>query len=249
MLKKKRQDFKVMVVGEGNLLNKMKEEAKKLNIADDIIFTGNLENTAEIYSISDLTVNCSIKEGLALTSYESLSMGVPVVSSDVGGQKELITEDVGKIIKLRQDEKDFYNESYCQEEIQDYVSTINDILNNLDMYKTNCRERILNYFTIDKMIEKMSNILQETCQKPNEYKIENGKKLKDNINLCKELITTNLKTDEIEYKWECIEYEKKIYGKAYSIKGLNYKKEILKENLWKIPMWRKFVEMVHKLRD
>lgn len=249
MLKKKRQDFKVMVVGEGNLLNKMKEEAKKINIADDIIFTGNLENTAEIYSISDLTINCSIKEGLALTSYESLSMGVPVVSSDVGGQKELITEDVGKIIKLRQDEKDFYNESYCQEEIQDYVNAIDNILNNLDMYKTNCRERILKYFTINKMIEKMSNILQETCQKPNEHKIENGKKLKDNINLCKELITTNLKTDEIEYKWECIEYEKKIYGKAYSIKGLNYKKEILKENLWKIPMWRKFVEMVHKLRD
>lgn len=249
MLKKKRQDFKVMVVGEGNLSNKMKEEAKKLNIADDIIFTGNLENTAEIYSISDLTVNCSIKEGLALTSYESLSMGVPVVSSDVGGQKELITEDVGKIIKLRQDEKDFYNESYCQEEIQDYVNAIDSILNNLDMYKTNCRKRILKYFTINKMIEKMSNILQETCQKPNEHKIENGKKLKDNINLCKELITTNLKTDEIEYKWECIEYEKKIYGKAYSIKGLNYKKEILKENLWKIPMWRKFVEMVHKLRD
>ena len=27
-------------------------------------------------------------------------MGVPVVSSDVGGQKELITKDVGKIVKV-----------------------------------------------------------------------------------------------------------------------------------------------------
>ena len=86
-LKEQRQNFKAIVVGDGNLLPKMKEEAKKLHIYEDIIFTGRLQNTGEIYAISDITVNCSIKEGLALTSYESLSMEVPIVSSDVGGQK------------------------------------------------------------------------------------------------------------------------------------------------------------------
>lgn len=93
-------------MGDGNLLPKMKEEAKKLHIYEDIIFTGRLQNTGEIYAISDITVNCSIKEGLALTSYESLSMEVPIVSSDVGGQKELITDEVGKIIELKQNEED-----------------------------------------------------------------------------------------------------------------------------------------------
>ena len=247
-LKETRQDFKVIVVGDGNLLSRMKEEAQKLNLGGDIIFTGNLQNTAEIYKISDLTVNCSIKEGLALTSYESLSMGVPVVSSDVGGQKELITDNVGKIIKLRQNEKDFYSEDYNKEEIIEYVTSINEVLDNLDKYKQNCRQRILDGFTIDKMIEKMSNIIQDVYANQNEQKIENGKKLKNNINLCKELITSNFKTDEIEYKWECVEYERKVYGRAYSLQGMNYKKELLKENLWKIPMWRTFVKIVHKLK-
>lgn len=248
-LKETRKDFKVIVVGDGNLLSKMKEETQKSNLSEDIIFTGNLQNTAEIYKISDLTVNCSIKEGLALTSYESLSMGVPVVSSDVGGQKELITDDVGKIVKLRQNEKDFYSENYSQEEIAEYVTSINDILDNLNKYKENCRQRILDRFTIDKMLETMSNIIQDVYKHPNEQKIENGKNLKNNINLCKELITTNFKTDEIEYKWECTEYEKKVYGRAYSLQGMNYKKELLKENLWKIPMWRTFIKLVHKLRQ
>lgn len=247
-LKETRQDFKVIVVGDGNLLSRMKEEAQKLNLGGDIIFTGNLQNTAEIYKISDLTVNCSIKEGLALTSYESLSMGVPVVSSDVGGQKELITDNVGKIIKLRQNEKDFYSEDYNKEEIIEYVTSINEVLDNSDKYKQNCRQRILDGFTIDKMIEKMSNIIQDVYANQNEQKIENGKKLKNNINLCKELITSNFKTDEIEYKWECVEYERKVYGRAYSLQGMNYKKELLKENLWKIPMWRTFVKIVHKLK-
>jgi len=247
-LKEKRQDFKVIVVGDGNLLDKMKDTAKKLQIYDNMIFMGNMQNTTEIYAISDVTVNCSIKEGLALTSYESLSMEVPVVSADVGGQKELINEKVGKIVKLRQNEKDLYDENYSKEEIQDYVEAINNVLDNLEMYKKNCRNRIIEYFTIDKMINKMSDILQNTVKKPSENKIENGIKLKENINLCRELITLNVKNDEVEYKWECTEYEKRIYGQAYSIQSMNYKKEILKEILWKNPAWRGFVKIIHKLR-
>ena len=247
-LKQKRQDFKVLVVGDGNLLNKMKEKAKELNIYDDIIFTGALSNTAEIYAISDLTINCSLKEGLALTSYESLSMGVPVVSSDVGGQKELITNEVGKIIPLMQNENDIYLEEYNQKEINDFVLAIDEILNNLNDYKQNCRKRIIDCFTIDRMIEKMTSILEEIYKAPNELKIQNGKGLKQNKEVTKELITVNLKNDEVEYKWECLEYERKMYGIAYSVQGMNYKKELLKEKLWNIPLWRGFVKIVHKFR-
>ena len=62
----------------------------------------------------------------------------------------------------------------------------------------------------------------------------------------KELITLNLKNDEVEYKWECSEYEKKAYGRAYSIKGMNYKKELLKEKLWNIALWRGAIKVYHK---
>ena len=247
-LKKERQDFKLLVVGDGNLLPKMKARAQELGLGEEVMFLGNIVNTAEIYRISDVTVNCSLKEGLALTAYESLSMGVPVVSSDVGGQKELVNNDVGKIVKVVQNEEDIYLEKYSEKEIQSYVDCINEVFNNLEDYKSNCRKRIINNFTIKNKIQRMSNILEETAKNPNINKIENGKGLLNNINIGKELITTNLKNDEIEYKWECTEYEKATYGQAYSIKKMNYKKEILKEKLWKIPMWRGFVKVVHKIK-
>ena len=246
-LKQKRQDFKVLVVGDGNLLNKMKERAKELNVYDDIVFTGSLKDTAEIYAISDLTINCSLKEGLALTAYESLSMGVPVISSDVGGQKELITSEVGEIIPLMQDEKEIYIENYNEKEINNFVSAIDKVLNNLNEYKKNCRKRIINNFTINKMIEKMTDILEEAKGKPNDLKIENGKGLKNNRELTKELVTINLKNDEVEYKWECLEYERKVYGRAYSKEGMNYKKELLKEKLWNIPLWRGAIKLYKKV--
>ena len=68
-LKQVRNDFIVLVVGDGNLLSKMKSVAKKENLQSNIIFLGRTNKTKEIYAISDLTINCSIKEGLALTAY------------------------------------------------------------------------------------------------------------------------------------------------------------------------------------
>ncbi len=226
----------------------MQEKAKQLNLMDYIVFLGSLQNTAEIYKISDITINCSIKEGLALTSYESLSMGVPIVSSDVGGQKELITPDVGETVPLLQNEEDIYIETYNKKEIQNYVDAINKILGNLEYYKNNARTKILDNFTINKMVEKMSNIFEETYNNPKVQKIENGKNLSNNKNITKELITLNLKNDEIEYKWECSEYEKKVYGRAYSIKGMNYKKELIKEKLWNIALWRGAIKVYHIIR-
>ena len=247
-LKEKRQDFKVLVVGDGNLLGKMKEKAKKMNLLEDIIFLGEIKNTGEIYKISNVTVNCSLKEGLALTSYESLSMNVPIVSSDVGGQKELISKDVGEIVKLMQNEEDVYLEKYSPEEINSYVKAINKVLDNLETYKSNCRKRICENFTISKMIEKMDSIFEETHKNPSKKKIENAYGLSKNKDITKELITANFKSDELEYKWECSEYERKVYGKNYSAFGLNSRKELLKEKLWQVPAWRFMIKIYHKIR-
>ena len=247
-LKEKRNDFKVLVVGSGNLLAKMKAKANKLGLTENILFLGNIENTEEIYKISDLTINCSIKEGLALTAYESLSMGVPVISSDVGGQKELISEEVGVIVPCMQNEKDIYIEEYKDSEIDAYVEAIEKVLKNLEQYKSKCRQRILKKFTIKNMITEMDSIIKNTLQEPNKDKINNGKDLSNNINVTKELITINMMNDKIEYNWECTEYEKKVYGRPYSLIGLNYKHELLKEKLWKIPIWRGFVKVVHKMK-
>ena len=247
-LKKVRKDFKVLVVGEGNLLSKMKAKAKELNLDDYIQFLGNVEQTEGIYKISDLTINCSIKEGIALTSYESLSMGVPIVSSNVGGQAELIDENTGILITCRQNEKDIYKEEYNQEEVNDFTNAIVEILNNLDKYKENCRKRILDNFTLKSMIKNMSKIIEDVYKEPSKEKINNGEDLKNNINITKEFITINMMNDKIEYEWECKEYEKKVYGIAYSKEGLNYKHELIKEQLWKFTIWRKFIKIIHKMK-
>lgn len=203
-LKRRRNDFVFIVAGEGPMLKEIKSKAKTLGVYNDIIFLGNIQKTEEIYAISDLTLNCSIKEGLALTAYESLAMGVPVVSSDVGGQKELINDEVGVIVPCIQDEKDVRIFNYSKEEIIPYIDGIEKILNNLENYKQKCRQRILDSFTIDKMVKKMEEIFEKTAKEPNQEKIENAKL--QNLKLTKEYITMYNTAYEEEYEWHCKQF-------------------------------------------
>lgn len=200
-LKEKRNDFLFIIAGDGPLLEKMKKEAKRLKIDENMVFLGNVKDTEKIYAISDMTINCSIKEGLALTAYESLAMGVPVVSCDVGGQKELINEEVGVIVPCIQKEEDIFDYNYKDEEINPYVEGINKVLNNLEYYKKNARNRILNGFTIDNMIENMDKVFEEINKNPNVKKIEQAKKMQNSIDITKELITKNCITEQAEYEW------------------------------------------------
>ena len=236
-----RKDFLFLIVGDGNLLASMKANARKMGLTENIRFWGRTSKTDEIYALSDMTINCSIKEGLALTAYESLAMGVPVVSSDVGGQKELINEKTGVIVPCIQNEEDIFKFDYSDEEIDSYVIAINKVLNNLNEYKKECRQRILNGFTIDQMVEKMTNIIDNTIKKSNESKIMDV----NNLDVCKELITYKFMINQAKYEWECKEYNK-YYGFDTN-GGSNYKFELFKETMWQHKWYRRFIRLLQKV--
>lgn len=146
-LLKERQDVFFIIAGDGYLFHNIKKE-----ITEDFKMLGTITKTEEIYAISDITVNCSSLEGLALTSFESLSMDVPIVSTDVGGQTELIDNKVGKIIHYEETN----DQNVLNQEIEEYVNAINEILNNLNKYKNECRKKIIKKFTLNEMIKNIS---------------------------------------------------------------------------------------------
>lgn len=230
-LKAKRNDFVVIVAGDGNLLKSVKSKAKSLKLTDNIIFLGKCTNIADIYAISDLTLNCSIKEGLALTSYESLSMGVPVISSDVGGQKELINDEVGRTVKCYQKETEINKFTYADEEVNQYIDAIEEILGDLDKYKQNCRKRILEKFVIKNMVSDMEKIFEETKNNPNQEKIENGKLLSKFNNLTKEFITNYLTLSGDEYKWLSEQFNKTNVDRDYKFEAEQNKYDYYEQTL------------------
>lgn len=256
-LKEKRDDFLVVVAGDGPMLEKIKIEAKKSALKDNIVFLGNVSETENIYAICDMTLNCSIKEGLALTAYESLSMGLPVISADVGGQKELVTEDVGIIVPCLQDEEDIFDFNYKDEEVKPYVEGIIKVLDNLETYKGNCREKILNGFTIDNMITRMDAIFEQTKNNPNSEKRKNGEILSEFPSIMDEFIIKNFAAFEQEYEWLSkqfneqnidISYAREMYEYFDETKTLSYKfKHVIVVVLRKLHVYDKIKQMIGKV--
>ena len=156
-------------------------------------------------------------------------MGVPVVSCDVGGQKELINSETGVIVPCLQKEEDIFDFNYSEEDIKNYVDGILKISKNLDKYKKACRKRILNGFTIDNMAENM----QKEFDKLMQLKKPNTSSLTKHIDITKELITMFFLADKPQYQWLVTKYNRDVYGMDKPIENMSKKERfILKGQFW-----------------
>lgn len=80
-----------VLVGKGT--ETLTGQVKELGIADSIRLLGFRKDVPEILSILDVSVNCAVEgEGLSGAMRESLSMEIPVVASDVAGNREIVKD-------------------------------------------------------------------------------------------------------------------------------------------------------------
>lgn len=90
--------IRLLLLGDGPLLEKNKRLAKKLGIADQIIFKGNVDRVQEYYKDSDIAVLISNYEGLPISLVEGLAQGLPIIASNVGGNSELVSNKNGILV-------------------------------------------------------------------------------------------------------------------------------------------------------
>lgn len=80
-IKKKRPEAVLMLAGDGELMPAVIDKVKKLGIAGDVMMTGNVPDTYELYNAMDLFLMPSIWEGLPVVGVEAQACGVPCVFS------------------------------------------------------------------------------------------------------------------------------------------------------------------------
>ena len=121
-LVKKYSNMKLLIVGDGPDIDKLKDEAKSLGVSDSVIFTGKvpLNDIPIYYQLGNVFVTASKSETQGLTVVEAISSSLPVVAvkddSFVNSVIEefngfVFTDDekyINSISKLYED-KDLYN--------------------------------------------------------------------------------------------------------------------------------------------
>lgn len=87
-------ELRVLIVGDGPERAALEAQARRLGIADRVVFTGFYDNLPGAYAAMDIFALPSImEEGFPTSSCEAQVAGLPVIASDIGGTKETI--DVG----------------------------------------------------------------------------------------------------------------------------------------------------------
>lgn len=95
----KRNDYILLIVGEGEEKDKLQELAKN---NPNIIFTGKRNNVQEYYQVSDIFISSSLAEGLPNSVLEAMACGLPCILSKIGSHEEILdyANDAGMLLSL-----------------------------------------------------------------------------------------------------------------------------------------------------
>jgi glycosyltransferase involved in cell wall biosynthesis len=93
-----------LIAGDGELRADLERYAAELGIADRVHFLGWRRDLATIYAASDVFLLTSRNEGTPVALIEAMAAGIPGVSTDVGGVKDVIvSDDVGARVESSAD--------------------------------------------------------------------------------------------------------------------------------------------------
>jgi len=103
----KDEKVKYLIVGFGELEERLKILVKKLGIENRVIFAGYRDDVKELLHVVDAFAFPSLQEGLPVALMEAMSVGLPVVCSKIRGNVDLIDNGYGGYIYDCHDYKGF----------------------------------------------------------------------------------------------------------------------------------------------
>jgi glycosyltransferase involved in cell wall biosynthesis len=94
-----------LILGAGPDEGPLRSRTRELGVHDHVVFAGFRPDMERFYPIIDVSVLTSLSEGLSMTILESMSFGLPVVATRVGGNAELVRDgETGFLVPVRDPE-------------------------------------------------------------------------------------------------------------------------------------------------
>lgn len=85
-------DFELHLLGDGVLRESLTEKINHLGLAQRVVLHGNIDRVEELLWQTDIYVHSAKSEALGLTQIEAMAAGLPVITLDGKGNRDLIEE-------------------------------------------------------------------------------------------------------------------------------------------------------------
>ena len=139
---------KLLLVGDGEMINESKNLVSELQLQDRVVFLGNRYDIPELINYCDVAILSSENEGFGLAIVEGMASRKPVIASDILGIKEIV-KDYGLLFKKGNEEE--------------LAFQINRLMEEDDFYKETAEKCFFraNEFDINKMVERYIEIYKK----------------------------------------------------------------------------------------
>jgi len=142
--------IKLLLIGNGKRKDYLQLLSRKLTISANIIWIGYQKDPRQYISICDILLIPSYAvETFSIAMLESLSMGKPVIATDIGGASEVIMDNInGFLVKPK--------------DISSIIETLERLAVNENLRKElsdNARESVIGKFCVSKMVSKTETLL------------------------------------------------------------------------------------------
>ncbi len=144
-------DFQLQLVGDGAERAKLQQQSRDLQLCDHVEFLGERSDVPDLLERAGFFVSSSRTEGVSLTLLEASAVGLPIVTTAVGGNPEIVEEgQTGRLVP--------------SEDPIALASAIIDMCNNRSQWSEMGRlgrERIEQHFEISRMVRDYETLYEE----------------------------------------------------------------------------------------
>ncbi len=158
----KGEQFRFLIVGDGELRQDLVAYANKLGVQNAVIFAGWQKDMPSIYGALDIVALTSLNEGTPVSLIEAMASARPVVATDVGGVRDLMGV-------IDQDSKDGYTRAQhgilvSSEDGEGLARALSFVHENRKVSEemAKCgREFVLNHYSMERLVKDIKSLYKE----------------------------------------------------------------------------------------
>jgi glycosyltransferase involved in cell wall biosynthesis len=96
-------DAMLLLAGDGVDRRRLEAKADEFGLKDNVRFLGVREDIPRLMAATDVSMLCSVSEGISVTLLEAMAAGKPIVATDVGGNGEVVGHGSAGFLSKRGD--------------------------------------------------------------------------------------------------------------------------------------------------
>lgn len=139
--------IKVLFAGDGEYINFLKKRVKENNLQNLIIFNGQLEEYQLIkwFKKINIYMHLSKDETTSTSILQAMSMSLPIIASNIGGNKKLVKtiKGINNLILVKNNVNDLFK-------ITKYIISNRSLQNKMSEVS---RKMVVKYFSCERMFE------------------------------------------------------------------------------------------------